>query len=585
MTPFEHNSFRFHIRTPIFVAREWFRHRIGCLTGDAVVTFVDINGNTSPKLSKTMDELWQMWSLGEVDGHALTPDEKARIDQLSTQGKSFRTISNEVGRGRRAISRYLNGEATGYRSARSRIRNMRLRVANEETGEFEVGHIVDVIDKGPQPVYRLTLADGKQLTATENHQLLTDEGWRTLRNAVGLVGAGEGAQMTRSCHLMTNGVRPHMDYAWMRKQREAGLSVQEIADLAGCSYHNIRRWLKKHELTFRPEERNFAKGHRPWNKDNKGYKLNRTWTEEQKDAIRRARSGPKSNFWRGGITPERANIGRWTREQAPRVHHHFDYTCQQCGKRGGTLHAHHIVPVWMDASLAREITNLVSVCDECHKEIHRTQLEEYTFACEFSYLIGRAVDLPYPPSRKGVKKVMHPVAVVTVEYVGIRQTYDLCVEGPWHNFVANGVVVHNSFNEESARYHKMSDDFYIPDVAAVRSQVGKPGSYSFEPVDEALASETRETLERLYKEQYAAYQEMIEKGVAKEVARAILPVGIFTQFYWTINARALMNFLSLRNAQTAQYEIRMYAEAIERLFAQQMPITHQVFVEFGRVAP
>ncbi|MEA2447400.1 MAG: thymidylate synthase [Actinomycetota bacterium] len=142
-----------------------------------------------------------------------------------------------------------------------------------------------------------------------------------------------------------------------------------------------------------------------------------------------------------------------------------------------------------------------------------------------------------------------------------------------------------SFNEESARYHKLSDDFYLPDVEAVRSQVGKPGSYSFEPVDEAVASETRDTFQRIYKQLYEEYNELIEKGVAKELARAILPFGIFTQFYWTLNARALMNFLSLRNAQTAQYEIRMYADAVERLFAQQMPVTHQCFIEFGRVAP
>lgn len=143
----------------------------------------------------------------------------------------------------------------------------------------------------------------------------------------------------------------------------------------------------------------------------------------------------------------------------------------------------------------------------------------------------------------------------------------------------------SSFNEESARYHKLSDDFYVPDVEAVRSQVGKPGSYSFEPVDEALASETRDTFQRIYKELYAEYNDLIERGVAKEVARAILPVGIFTQFYWTLNARSLMNFLSLRNAQTAQYEIRTYAQAVEHFFKQQMPITYECFLEFGRVAP
>ena len=67
-SPFEHNAFRFHIRCPIFVAREWFRHRIGCLTGDTEVTFVDVNGHAH--MRKTIDEIVHLWEHGEVDGHA-----------------------------------------------------------------------------------------------------------------------------------------------------------------------------------------------------------------------------------------------------------------------------------------------------------------------------------------------------------------------------------------------------------------------------------------------------------------------------------------------------------------------------------
>ena len=59
----------------------------------------------------------------------------------------------------------------------------------------------------------------------------------------------------------------------------------------------------------------------------------------------------------------------------------------------------------------------------------------------------------------------------------------------------------------------------------------------------------------------------LEQGVAKELARNVLPVAIYTQFFWTLNARSLMNFLSLRNAETAQREIRVYAAALEQLFA------------------
>ena len=69
------------------------------------------------------------------------------------------------------------------------------------------------------------------------------------------------------------------------------------------------------------------------------------------------------------------------------------------------------------------------------------------------------------------------------------------------------------------------------------------------------------------------------------MSRSILPVGIYTQFYWTLNARSLINFLSLRNAESAQFEIRTYAEAVEYFFAQKMPETHSGFVEFGRRAP
>src|ERR1700722_6365256 len=68
-TPFEHNAFRFHVQCPIFVAREWFRHRIGCLTGDTEVTFVDINGHAH--MRKTVEELWTMWRMGEQDVRAL----------------------------------------------------------------------------------------------------------------------------------------------------------------------------------------------------------------------------------------------------------------------------------------------------------------------------------------------------------------------------------------------------------------------------------------------------------------------------------------------------------------------------------
>jgi thymidylate synthase (FAD) len=142
-----------------------------------------------------------------------------------------------------------------------------------------------------------------------------------------------------------------------------------------------------------------------------------------------------------------------------------------------------------------------------------------------------------------------------------------------------------SFNEFSMRYARATDDFYVPEPEDVRTQVGKPGSYSFEPVDPELAEATREALRSVYDEAYATYEQLVERGVARELARLVMPVGAYTEFYWTVNARSLMNFVSLRVAETAQREIRRYAEACERFLEEKMPVTHAAFVAAGRIGP
>jgi thymidylate synthase (FAD) len=142
-----------------------------------------------------------------------------------------------------------------------------------------------------------------------------------------------------------------------------------------------------------------------------------------------------------------------------------------------------------------------------------------------------------------------------------------------------------SFNEFSMRYARATDDFYVPEAEDVRTQVGKPGSYSFEPVSDELAETTRERMQEVYEAAYRIYEELVEAGVAREIARAVLPVGAYTEFYWTVNARSLMNFISLRNTETAQREIRRYAEACERFLEEEMPVTYAAFIANDRTAP
>ena len=171
-------------------------------------------------------------------------------------------------------------------------------------------------------------------------------------------------------------------------------------------------------------------------------------------------------------------------------------------------------------------------------------------------------------------------------------TYDLSVEGPWHNFLANGIVVHNSYNEESGRYRELQPVFYVPGEDRKLVQQGRPGKYDFVDGTRRSRSSSGRTMEDSYRQAYEAYQEMLAAGVAREVARAVLPVGLFSTMYATCNARSLMHFLGLRTQHELakvpsfpQREIEMVGEQMEADWARLMPLTHAAFNANGRVAP
>jgi thymidylate synthase (FAD) len=142
-----------------------------------------------------------------------------------------------------------------------------------------------------------------------------------------------------------------------------------------------------------------------------------------------------------------------------------------------------------------------------------------------------------------------------------------------------------SFNEFSARYSEVPNEFFVPELSVIRTQTGKPGAYMFEQVDMEVAMRSKNSIHEAYKAAYKSYMEMINDGVAKELARVVLPVGMYTQFYWTVNARSIMNFCSLRSAETAQMEIRNYSIAVEEMFSSVMPVTAKAWLDNSRVAP
>jgi thymidylate synthase (FAD) len=151
-------------------------------------------------------------------------------------------------------------------------------------------------------------------------------------------------------------------------------------------------------------------------------------------------------------------------------------------------------------------------------------------------------------------------------------------------FVARQWMRHRiaSYNEISARYTEVHDEFYFPSEFRAQDRSNRQGSLPSSSLDQ---KKMLDIYDRAVKASYAAYQELLDAGAAREMARMVLPVAQYTQFYWSINARSLLNFISLRADSHAQWEIRRYAEAIQGMFSAKMPWTWEAWAKLNEKKP
>lgn len=406
--PLEHPQIVFNCGYfPHSVMQQARTHRVGvsfdvqCLATNTEITFVNCKGESNQNLKKTIGELYELW----------TNAEKA-ICQRSIRGR--------------------NGEPPDQyrRDCKQRIRKMRLRVLNEETGLFEIGHIKDVICSGLQPVYRVTLEDRKTLDCTVNHRLFTSVGWERMGDAVGLVTNHDGSvvKMTKLCNLMCNGLVVvdnglYKNREWLKSQIAEGLSTLEIAHISKEYIHQNN------------QEAEFAKSYKPI---------------------------LETAIWRS------------------------------------------------------------------------------------------------KPKPMGKKLQAHPVKVKSVEYLGQQMTYDLEVDGSWHNFVANGIVVHNSFRYTGNQFidvlegkKDIEDVFYLRPVGYYTDRQGKKYHYS----PEQRAADLQWCLEAAKR-----YKADFEAGMSEEHARGKVPFDYRQHFVVSFNLRSFLHFCDLRNKKDAQFEIQKLCE-------------------------
>lgn len=155
-----------------------------------------------------------------------------------------------------------------------------------------------------------------------------------------------------------------------------------------------------------------------------------------------------------------------------------------------------------------------------------------------------------------------------------------------------------SFNEVSGRYITFEPEFYTPEKFRVKAETNKQGSVVPEepptytgrrdfqwPSVEDWSDWSGNFMDDAYSFAHHAYLRLKSEGVANELARLVLPLGMYTEFWWTVNLRSLFNFVSLRSADNAMWEIQEYSRSLEKILQEKVPIAYQAFINNGRVAP
>jgi thymidylate synthase (FAD) len=497
--------------------------------------------------------------------------------------------------------------------------NRRIRVVDEETHLLKDALIDDIFKRDVQPVYSLEVEGNYKLECTRNHRIFTNQGWKTLDefarlSETGIIAFQKDIQIATNGTLESAGNEIYKKRDWLSEQVEKGLSGRQIGELVPCSESTINRWMRhykvksqyKRELPGNGIYKNkewlteqTAKGlsyeqisklvpctehtiHKwmcryklkschKWPIWNKGLKYktgpNKNLSEESRQKRREARTGPRCNFWKGGITPDRKNIGRWTIEQGPKIREKFDYTCQICEKRGGTLVSHHLIPVWYDKSKARDFDNLVCVHDSCHKNLHAKN-EELEFAKNYKGII---LDKNKVKPQREFRHICKFRRIVNIAYVGKKQCYDIAVKGKNNNFIAGGIVVHNSL-----RYRPVTE-YYYPEVWRKQSEDNKQGSAG--PLGESEAKEADYTFRTTMEVIITAYENLLAHGVAKEQARILLPLNLYTEVAWMCSAQALYHFIQLRDAPDSQWEIREYARVMREMLKEKCPFLYGIWFD------
>jgi len=486
-TPYEQVVMKFFMVMPVFVARQFIRHRTACLAGNVELHF-DLPGG----LERRGSQLYK-----------LTVQQVYERFQPTTNSTQTNSQKNSLFK-------------------RERIQGMKLRCLNEGTGQVTHTSIVDIWSTGVKPTYRVTLADGSSAVMSKDHRCLTDKGWLKLEQIVSLPDQEEldsdlrigdliaSEKKARICSISTTAVDLQQEFNEIDEQTESWLPVVGWEDYYAVSDQGRVRRIVGGQGSC---------------------KVGRCKTITVSDG-------------RAVVSLNKPGV------QVTRLVHQLVLEAF-VGPRPPNMEACH----YNDNSLDNRLENL-----------------------RWDTTANNAKDRVR--NGTGTRLTGEPCEITCVEYVGEQETFDIEVSGPWHNFSAGGLVVHNSVNEYSARYAEVADDFFLPEAATVRSQSTTNKQGGSAALSEADAQEFMEDINEHNAGSYRLYKKWLDKGVARELARVCLPVSMKTQWYWTANLHNIYHLLALRMDSHAQLEIRWIASAMYELVRRVLPCATLAFDDY-----
>jgi thymidylate synthase (FAD) len=425
---------------------------------------------------------------------------------------------------------HLYNNWTKNAHTRSNIQKMHVRVFDEKTRTLTHAHIKEVFQTGLKDVFEITLENGKVIRSTKQHKVLTEKGFKSLEDCLGLRLINNTAVIDNNIFIGCNGIPVYQDYEWMKTHKQIsivnGTGLNGLSKEAGVTTHTIRKWLKKHGLGFTKKE--VASYTTIWNKGLFGYSTGRRSAETRQ-----------------------ADISKYRLD----IMNDYDGCCGLCNEKiSGTFHLHHIVPVYEDISLAREYSNLMPAHPQCHMEHHKLKGDNKVWRQK-----GQRNTLTVSWSK-----------VKSVKYLGQQMTYDLEIDHDSHNYIADGVVVHNSQRYSDTTL--LSEE--IP-LFELRRQDAKNRQNSTNDLDEEIVYRWNSKIREHFAKSKAIYDGMIKDGIAKECARFILPLATPTRLYVTGSVRSWIHYIQLRSSNGTQKEHMDIANECKSIFCKNFPIVSE----------